>query len=436
MDKNKKIVIGVIIGVVLIVIALLLLKGCQRKEYTVTFDSDGGSTLESIKVKENEKVKRPSNPTKDGYTFDDWYYEDKVYDFDTKVTKDMTLKAHWKAGITLKTTKVSLIIGSEEKIELLELPDGVTEDDLVYKSSDEEVVTVDKNGNLKALKIGTATITIETKDGKYKASCTVTVTDKQIEVESVSIEGASQVTVGSSIKLTVTFTPEEATNKNVKWESSDTKIATVDENGNVKGLKSGNVTITVKTENGKTATKTITVKEKSQNNDSKPQEVSPTGVSISGPTEVYVGNSINLIATVEPNSATNKSVTWSSSNNSIATVDGNGKVTGVSEGEVTITVKTSNGKEATYKVVVKSVYVITLTANKSETGSVRDYTITSVTRDGQSFKDFITFTYNNQTRKPDHIGKVISADFVSTQVKTASIVLPGGKTVTATVEIK
>ncbi len=379
MEKNKKIIIGVVIGIVVIVALILLLNSCTKKEkeYTVTFiNSVDDTTISTVTVKENEKVDKPSDPKEEGYIFDNWYYNDKIYDFETKVTEDMIIEARFnkevneiEESIELSGITLEIEIDETKGIDITKLPEGILRSDLVWETSDEDIVTVDEKGNIKGLKEGKVTITVKTKDEKYRAKCEVTVKKK------TTSQGNSSNSGGNT--------------------------------------SSGN-----------------------KKPSSKAKEVVPTKVSISGSSEVYVGNSITLQASISPNNVTNKKVTWSSSNDNVARVDQSGKVTGVSEGQVTITVTTSNGKTATHKVEVKSIYKITLTANKSETGSIRDYTITSVLKDGKEFKDFITFTYNNQVRKPEHIGRVISADYVNSSIKTASIVLKNGKTVTATVEIK
>lgn len=74
----------------------LILEQEKVKSYTASFDTDGGTNVESQIIKENNKVTKPSDPTKKGYTFDGWYLDDKKYDFDSNVTKDITLKARWK----------------------------------------------------------------------------------------------------------------------------------------------------------------------------------------------------------------------------------------------------------------------------------------------------------------------------------------------------
>ncbi len=432
-EKNSKIIIGVIIGILILVIIFILLAFIP-KYHTVTFDSNGGTLIEAIKVKENDKVKKPENPTKDGYIFAGWYLEDKLFDFDTKITKDITLKAHWDSdGIKINLTNISLVVGEGKKIEISSLPDGLNISDLIYTSSDESIVTVDELGNLKALKAGTVTITVKSRDGKYTTNCSVTVTASEVEVESIAINGASAVTVGNSIKLTVTIKPDNAEAQKLTWKSSDTSIATVDENGNVKGLKAGTVTITVTTPNGKTATKKITVNEKSSGSSTptKPTEVVPTSVTISGNTEVNVGDSIQLSATVNPSNAKNKSVTWSSANPSIATVDGSGKVVGVSSGTVIITVTTSNGKTATIEITVKDTYVIYLTKRElAVVGGAIQYDF-KVLRNGKEFNDYLGFVYNGTPIEKNQ-GSV-SSTTVETGGNTAKLKLTNKQEVTATV---
>lgn len=75
-------------------------ESAEVNKYVVSFDTDGGTSLEKQTVRENEKATKPSNPTKKGYVFDNWYLDDKKYDFNSNVTKDITLKAKWKKEST------------------------------------------------------------------------------------------------------------------------------------------------------------------------------------------------------------------------------------------------------------------------------------------------------------------------------------------------
>ena len=176
------------------------------------------------------------------------------------------------------------------------------------------------------------------------ASCEKPLQDT-IKVEGVSLNVTSvELTEGDQTTLTATVNPSNATNKNVTWTSSDNNVATV-ANGKVTAVKAGTATITVKTEDGnKTATCTVTVKAKTYPVES--VTLDKTSV------ELTEGEETTLTATVNPSNATNKNVTWTSSDSNVATV-ANGKVTAVKAGTATITVKTEDGnKTATCTVTV------------------------------------------------------------------------------------
>ena len=152
---------------------------------------------------------------------------------------------------------------------------------------------------------------------------------------------------GGTATLTATITPDNATDKSVKWESSNTAVATV-ENGTVTAEGEGTATITVTTADGEfTADCTVTVSK---------NIVSVTGVSLDKETlTLEAGKSGTLTAAITPNNATNQAVTWTSSNTSVATVE-NGVVTAVGAGEAIITVTTADGgKTDACKVTVTAV---------------------------------------------------------------------------------
>ncbi|MBW3095442.1 Ig-like domain-containing protein, partial [Bifidobacterium sp. 64T4] len=173
-----------------------------------------------------------------------------------------------------------------------------------------------------------------------------------VPVTSVAISGTGvsagklSVKQGASAQLTATVNPSNATDKTVTWKSSNTAVATV-ANGKVTGVKAGTATITA-TAGGKSASVTVTVT-------SDDVVVPVTSVTISGATSgklsVKKGASAQLTATVGPSNATYKTVTWTSSNTAVATVDRTGKVTGVKAGTATITAK-AGSKTATVTVTV------------------------------------------------------------------------------------
>jgi uncharacterized protein YjdB len=170
-----------------------------------------------------------------------------------------------------------------------------------------------------------------------------------LHVTGVSLNTSSQsLTVGQTFQLTATLSPTNATNKAVTWSSSNTAIAEVDASGLVTAKAAGAATITVTTtDGGKTATCAVTVTNTT---------VGVTGVSLDASSQsLTVGQTFQLTETVSPTNATNKAVTWSSSNGSVASVSSSGLVTANAAGTATITVTTADGgKTATCVITVAS----------------------------------------------------------------------------------
>jgi len=105
--KMKAILVGIITLILGGITALLLLKNNVKNTYTISFDSDGGSKIEIQIVNEGEKVIIPTIPTKEGFTFVGWYYNDEKFDFETEIYEDVTLKAFWNQNVTLNTYTVT-----------------------------------------------------------------------------------------------------------------------------------------------------------------------------------------------------------------------------------------------------------------------------------------------------------------------------------------
>ncbi len=401
-EEDKKSYLGLIIFTILVIIALCVfffMKGCSKEKYEVRFDTNEGSMVGSLKVDENGKIKRPADPTKEGYIFVGWYLNDEEFDFDTEITGDITLEARWEAinnaeitGISLDRDTLIVEVGGEADLVATLSPEDAKKVDLVWSSSNETVATVDSNGHIKALKAGTITISVSTPDGKFTATCTLTVDKGVVPAEGVTAKISSSTVVvnGSPAKITVSVTPTDATDKTVTYTSSDPTIATVDKNGYVKGLKEGKVTITVKTSNGKTAKVEVTVK----------PEVMAESITINGKNTVQEGKTLTLSATILPTDTTVKTVTWKVTNGTgQATINSSGKLTAKKAGTVTVTATTKNGKTATKEITITEkpkpapVYLVTLTKVQSELTTFQ-YSI-KVTKDGATF-EYDQIQYNGE----------------------------------------
>ena len=170
-------------------------------------------------------------------------------------------------GVVLNLTSLTLTEGESAKLTATVNPNNANNKGVIWASSNSDIVSVDTNGNIKALKPGSATITVTTKDGGYTASAQISVNRKVINVTGVVLNLTSlNLTEGESTRLTATVNPSNADNKNVAWISSNPDIVSVDANGNVKALKPGSATITVTTNEGNyKATCQVTVKAKTSN---------------------------------------------------------------------------------------------------------------------------------------------------------------------------
>ena len=231
-------------------------------------------------------------------------------------------------------------VGSTCRLTATVLPENATDKALVWKSDDESVATVDQEGLVKAIKGGSETvIRVATLKGDVKAMCKVAVEKEVVPVSGISLEKeVLKMTVGETYRLTAKVSPEDATDKTVVWKSADESIATVDGEGLVKAIKGGSKTTIIAASGEFSASCTVMIE----------KEVIPVkGITLDKEIiEMAVGSSFRLNATITPSDATDKTIIWESSDETIAMVSSSGLVGALKEGDVTITAYSLDRKES------------------------------------------------------------------------------------------
>ena len=294
--------------------------------------------------------------------------------YDLSVTGEQTRDLRWGEDweisaeyLKIRVTGLSTDIVPEETKELrlnkdnlrtLQLhaevvPSDAFERNVTWSSSDSDKVSVDQTGLVTALELTPTTvyITAESVDGGYTASQPVRVTNI---TTSVSIPDTAEVRVGGdTVTLTAEVEPADATDPSVIWSSSDTSKATISENGTITAISAGTVTITAEAADGDgspecTDTCALTVL---------PRIVHVSEVTVEPATlTLNAGYASSLRAVVTPEDATDKTVSWSSSNEAVVSVSATGRVTAIAAGTATIRATSTDGaKTGTCEVTVNNI---------------------------------------------------------------------------------
>ena len=227
------------------------------------------------------------------------------------------------SSVTLNVQDITLLVGATDKLTATVSPENVTNKAITWSSDNESIATVDADGNVTAVAVGVANITA--KCGDATATCKVTVNPVPASSVTLNVQDITLL-VGATDKLTATVSPENVTDPVITWSSDNESIATVDTDGNVTAVAVGVANITA-TCGDVTATCKVTVN---------PVSASSVTLNVRDIT-LLVGATDKLTATVSPENVTDKVITWTSDNESIATVDADGNVTAVSVGVANIT---------------------------------------------------------------------------------------------------
>lgn len=305
-----------------------------------------------------------------------------------------------------ETQQLEIEYGTDDKAEQEKIAEAASKLTIEWTSSDEEVVTVDATGLITAVGAGEADVTASAKDVNISSTTHVKVVITPTGVEAP--DALELVTNGENSKnLDAKIVPEDATEVKLAYTSSDESVATVDENGLVTAVADGECTITTYVvadapATAETATQetaaVVTDEEKPTGGENSEAVATPDNLDaafgvvpegLSATTKVTVttkvekieldktegilnvGNTVTITATVAPEVATNPAVTWSSSDESVATVDETGKVTAVATGNATITATSEDDSSvsAAYELTVQQKKAAATTTKNNYSGS-------------------------------------------------------------------
>ena len=256
-------------------------------------------------------------------------------------------------GITLdNTTGISVGVNGTAKLTAINLATGNETSNVMWSSDNTAIATVDISGNVRGVSDGTAIITATSIDGKYAASCAVTVSSV---VTGIGLD-QSEITldIGTSAKILATIYPIGVKNNGIQWTSSMESVATVSDDGNVTAISNGMTSIIARSLDGDyIAYCNVTV-------------VTPVYEIAFNDSQLMLNNGIStsLTYSVIPADATDKSLVWTSSDESVAAVI-DGRITGIGAGKATITATASNGVAGKCEVTVTSP-VLGVTLNYTE----------------------------------------------------------------------
>ena len=254
--------------------------------------------------------------------------------------------------IKLNHSEYEMFIESSVDLWVISLPVQVSEYKVNWSASSPEYASVE-NGQVYAKKIGQVTVTARV--GELSASCVITI--KEHLVSNVEINYPSSVLlVGEQHSPTIEIAPVNATNKNLIFTSSNNDIIAVDQHGNIEAKSLGSATVTATASSGAQATFTFNIVD----------QILATNVYINiTNTTIRRHKTIQLLCSFAPYNATNTDITWTSANESIATVSSNGTVKGIKSGTTTICGKTSNNLQIFCTVSVTEVHTTLITIENS-----------------------------------------------------------------------
>lgn len=315
------------------------------------------------------------------------------------------------SGIVLNKSQTILGVGYSEVLKY-SLSVGLNSSNIIWTSSNEKVATV-QNGKITAITEGFTIITA-TINGN-KSTCKVIVSSDYIPIEGISLNTSTlSILLGTSETLVPTIIPVDATNKDVIWTSSNTDVAIV-ENGKVVSKKIGSAVITASI-SGFRATCKVNVVE----------SVALTSINLNKSNITIKENYTEILDVIySPSNATNRKVTWKSSNTSVVTVDSEGKITGIKPGSATITAISNDGGyvsacEVTVEAISKKVIGIDLDKKELSITVGEKAVVTATITPSYAENKNIVWSSSNKDVASVNNGEITALSIGTTEIKAIS----------------
>lgn len=357
----------------------------EGNDYTVTLKRVGNKlTVEHKNITTNTVVATQSATIKDCPQTSTFYLYVMFGEMDCTCTIPVK-------SIEIKGANDKVVAGSTLQLSVDMFPANTTEDGaIVWSSSDESKATVDNTGKVTGVAEGKVTITAKV-SGTIVDTYEVSVQALQIPITGIDLTtDKTEIKVGTTAQLTTSVAPANTTDdKKVTYTSSDEKVVKVDATGKVTAVAPGTATITASVLNGAFKdTVEITV-----------PKVLITDITLKADkTNIEKGDVINVVATINPTDTTeDKTITWTSSNEKVATVDANGTVTAVGGGNVTITATIGNvSDEIKFNVTAQETVI--------KNSTIKDLTVDAFLQaqtDGVQLKKGHTYTFTFNAKRTD-----------------------------------
>ncbi len=298
-------------------------------------------------------------------------------------------------SIDIVQENISILKGSGVLLQVKTNPSDAKVEGLIFTSDDPSIASVNEEGRVTALEVGTTTINVKTSDSLYSDKLIVRVVENGqtvINPVSLTLSGLSNgLKVSSTATVIYSITPSNATNKTLTWTSTNPNVATVNSSGVVTGRSAGTCTIVASTSNGVSASLEVTVEANT---------IPVQNISIAGETTFTMqeGWTRMLSYLITPINATNKNVTFTTSNRNVIYVDSNGVLAALSPGTATVTITTVDGKKtAVANITVIAVPNSQATSTGTSTGTSSGSSSSSSSGSSSSSSSSYTTGQSNPT---------------------------------------